>query len=252
MQSRIILGITIIFAVSLLSVFVVDVQSLSQIPPWIKTAVTFWVNDQISDQEFIDVIQYFVENEIITVPQNHDIVMNLQTLQAELNEKIQDSRVLANNIQVQNYLVESNDLFDTVDNAETVISQLDNRWQDSDPDEQNSIAYNLIHNEVGDIIRQFIQDDINSESKFKYAEIIVTNTYGANVAQSGKTTDFRQNDETWWQEAKEHGIFLSEGGFDESAGVYSSDIAIQILDKEGRFIGVLKAVINVESVTSGN
>jgi len=246
------LGITIIFAASLLSVSIVDAQSSSQIPPWIKTAVTFWANDQISDQEFIDVIQYFVENEIITVPQNHDIVMNLQTLQAELNEKIQDSRVLANNIQVQNYLVESNDLFDTVDNAETVISQLDNRWQDSNPDEQNSIAYNLIHNEVGDIIRQFIQDDIDSESKFKYAEIIVTNTYGANVAQSGKTTDFRQNDETWWQEAKEHGIFLSEGGFDESAGVYSSDIAIQILDKEGHFIGVLKAVINVESVTSGN
>ena len=242
------MGITIIFAASLLSVSIVDAQSSSQIPPWIKTAVTFWANDQISDQEFIDVIQYFVENEIITVPQNHDIVMNLQTLQAELNEKIQDSRVLANNIQVQNYLVESNDLFDTVDNAETVISQLDNRWQDSNPDEQNSIAYNLIHNEVGDIIRQFIQDDIDSESKFKYAEIIVTNTYGANVAQSGKTTDFRQNDETWWQEAKEHGIFLSEGGFDESAGVYSSDIAIQILDKEGHFIGVLKAVINVESV----
>ena len=252
MQSRIILGITIIFAVSLLSASVVDAQSSSQIPPWIKTAVTFWANDQISDQEFIDVIQYFVENEIITVPQNHDIVMNLQTLQAELNEKIQDSRVLANNIQVQNYLVESNDLFDTVYNAETVISQLDNRWQDSDPEEQNSVAYNLIHNEVGDIIRQFIQDDIDSESKFKYAEIIVTNAYGANVAQSEKTTDFRQSDETWWQEAKEHGVFLSGGGFDESAGVYSSDIAIQILDKEGRFIGVLKTVINVESVTSGN
>jgi hypothetical protein len=252
MQSRIILGITIIFAVSLLSVSLVNAQSSSQIPPWIKTAVTFWVNDQISDQEFIDVIQYFVENEIITVPQNNDVVMNLQTLQYELNEKIQDSRILTNNIQIQNYLVESNDLFDTVDNAETVISQLDNRWQDSDPNEQNSIAYNLIHNEVGDIIRQFIQDDIDSESKFKYAEIIVTNAYGANVAQSGKTTDFRQSDEAWWQEAKEHGIFLSEGGFDESAGVYSSDIAIQILDKEGRFIGVLKAVINVESVTSGN
>jgi hypothetical protein len=93
---------------------------------------------------------------------------------------------------------------------------------------------------------------MNSESKFKYAEIIVTNAYGANVAQSEKTTDFKQNDEDWWQEAKEHGIFLSDGGFDDSAGVYSSDIAIQILDRDGRFIGVLKAVINVESVTSGN
>ena len=252
MQSRIILGIAVIFAVSLLSASAVNAQSSSQIPSWIKTAVTFWANDQISDQEFIDVIQYFVENEIITVPQNYDVVVNLHTLQAELNEKIKDSRVLANNIQVQNYIVESNDLFDTISNAETVISQLDDRWQDSDPDESNSVAYNLIHNEVGDIIRQFIQDDIDSKSKFKYAEIIITNTYGANVAQSGKTTDFRQSDEAWWQEAKEHGIFLSEGGFDESAGVYSSDIAIQILDKEGRFIGVLKAVINVEPISSGN
>ncbi len=252
MQSRVILGITIVFAASLLSVSVVSAQSSSQIPPWIKTAVTFWANDQISDQEFIDVIQYFVENEIITVPQDYDVVVNLQSLQFELNEKIQDSRILANSIQVQSYVVESNDLFDAVDNAETVISQLDDMWQDSDPDKPDSVAYNLIHNEVGDIIRQFIQDDIDSESKFKYAEIIVTNAYGANVAQSAKTTDFKQNDEDWWQEAKEHGIFLSDGGFDESAGVYSSDIAIQILDKEGRFIGVLKAVINVESVTSGN
>ena len=105
MQSRIILGITIVFAVSLLSVSVVNAQFSSQIPPWIKTAVTFWANDQITDQEFIDVIQYFVENEIITVPQNYNVVVNLQSLQSELNEKIRDSRVLANNIQVQNYLV---------------------------------------------------------------------------------------------------------------------------------------------------
>ncbi|MCH9657767.1 PDC sensor domain-containing protein [archaeon] len=252
MQSRIVLGIAIIFAIGLISATAANAQSTSQIPSWVKTAVTFWANDQISDQEFIEVIQYFVENEIITVPQNHDVVVNLHTLQSELNEKIKDSRVLANNIQVQNHIIESNDLFDTIPNAETVISQLDNRWQDSNPDEPDSIAYNLIHNEVGDIIRQFIQDDIDSKSKFKYAEIIITNTYGGNVAQSGKTTDFRQSDETWWQEAKEHGIYLSEGGFDESAGVYSSDIAIQILDKEGRFIGVLKAVINVDSISSGN
>lgn len=53
----------------------------------------------------------------------------------------------------------------------------------------------------------------------------------------------------WWQKAKENGLFLSEGGYDESAGVYSSDISIRILDESGKFIGVLKAVINVESIT---
>jgi hypothetical protein len=53
----------------------------------------------------------------------------------------------------------------------------------------------------------------------------------------------------WWQKAKQNGVFLSEGGFDESAGVYASDISIRIIDDDGNFIGVLKAVINVESIT---
>jgi hypothetical protein len=42
---------------------------------------------------------------------------------------------------------------------------------------------------------------------------------------------------------------LSESGYDESAGVYSSDIALRILDDDGNFIGVIKAVVNVESIT---
>ena len=91
--------------------------------------------------------------------------------------------------------------------------------------------------------------DQKSESQFKYAEIFITNQYGGNIAQSHKTTDYKQNDELWWQKAQQNGVFLSEGGFDESAGVYSSDIAIRILDDDGNFIGVLKAVINVESIT---
>ncbi len=250
MKSKIILGICVIFTVSLLSISSISAQSSSQIPSWIKTAVTFWANDQISDQEFINVIQYFVENEVIQVPQNTDVVENLHILQTELNEKIRDSRILANNIQIQNALVESNETFSEIENVEAIILQLDERWQDSDPNEPNSVAYNLIHNESAEIIRQFVQEDTDSESKFKYAEIFVTNAYGANVAQSGKTSDFRQDDEEWWQESKKHGIFLSESGFDESSGVYSSDIVIQVLDKEGRFIGVLKAVISVEPITS--
>jgi hypothetical protein len=91
--------------------------------------------------------------------------------------------------------------------------------------------------------------DKKSESKFKYAEIFVTNQYGANIAQSHKTSDFRQDDESWWQKAKQNGIFLSESGYDESAGVYSSDIALRILDDDGNFIGIIKAVVNVESIT---
>jgi hypothetical protein len=236
-------GITLISLVS--------AQEESQIPTWIKTAVGFWVNDQITDEEFLRAIEYFVENEMIKVPSKTDdqvLINNLQILQAEINMKIEQSRELVNLPQIQESLAESNASFTATGSPEEIIIQIDGRWLSSDPDVPGSVAFNLIHNPAADVLRSIMDIDQKSESQFKYAEVFVTNQFGANVAQSHKTSDYKQDDEMWWQKAKQNGIFLSEGGFDESAGVYASDIAIRILDGDGNFIGVLKAVINVESI----
>ena len=231
----------------------VSAQEESQIPTWIKTAIGFWVNDQISDEEFLKAIEYFVKNEMIKVPsqtiEDKALIDNLQILQAEINMKIEQSRELVNLPQIQQSLVESNVSYAATGSPEEIIRQIEERWQSSDPNLPNSVAFNLIHNPASDILRSIMDIDKKSESKFKYAEIFVTNQYGANIAQSHKTSDFRQDDESWWQKAKQNGIFLSESGYDESAGVYSSDIALRIQDDDGNFIGVIKAVVNVESIT---
>ena len=233
----------------------VSAQDESQIPAWIKTAIGFWVNEQVSDEEFLKAIEYFIENKIIQVPSQttDDILLinNLQILQAEINMKTEQSYELVNLPEIQQLLAESNASFARTGSPGEIIKQVEERWQSSDPDMQDSIAFNLIHNPAANVIRSVIDADQKSESQFKYAEIFVTNQYGANVAQSGKTTDYRQDDEDWWQKAKQNGIFFSEIGYDESAGVYASDIAIRILDKDGNFIGVLKAVVNVESIMNG-
>jgi len=39
-----------------------------QIPDWIKVIVEFWVNEQIADSEFVQVIQYLIQNYIIVIP----------------------------------------------------------------------------------------------------------------------------------------------------------------------------------------
>ena len=232
----------------------VSAQEDSQIPTWIKTAVGFWVNDQITDDEFLKAIEYFVENEMINVPsQDTDeliLIENLQILQAEINMKIEQSRKIVNLPQIQQDIIDSNTSFAATGAPDEIIRQIDERWTLSDPDTPDSIAFNLIHNSSADIIRSMMDTDQKSESQFKYAEIFITNAFGANVAQSEKTSDYRQDDEMWWMKAKQNGIFLSEGGYDESAGVYASDVAIRILDEDGNFIGVLKAVINVESITN--
>jgi len=231
-------------------------QEESQIPTWIKTAVGFWVNDQITDEEFLRAIEYFVENEMIKVPsQTTDgqvLINNLQILQAEINMKIEQTREIVNLPQIQEALKESNFSFANSGYPDVFINQIDERWQSSDPDVPYSMAYSLINNPSADVIRSFMEIDQKSESQFKYAEIFVTNQYGANIAQSQKTSDYKQDDEKWWQKAKQNGVYLSEGGFDESAGVYASDIAIRIIDDDGNFIGVLKAVINVESITDNS
>jgi len=247
--------VILVFGISFAIISNVAAQTHSIIPAWIKTAVSFWVNDQISDVEFLHAIEYFVENEMIVIEnKNNDnsIVQSLQTLQTELNEKIRQAHVLANNIQIQNALEDSNEIFSEISNPEFLIQQLDERWITSDPDEPGSLAYELINNEISDVLRNVIDEDIKSGKQFTYAEIFLTNAYGANVAQTGKTSDYRQDDELWWQEAKQNGIFFSESGFDESANVLSSDIAVKINDREGRFIGVLKTVINIESVSQEN
>jgi len=230
----------------------VSAQEESQIPAWIKTAVGFWVNDQITDDEFLNAIEYFVENEMIKVPSQADndaiMISNLHTLQAEINAKIEQSRELVGLPQIQQSLADSNVAFAATVNPGEIIKQVDEKWKASDPDVPNSVAFNLINNPASDVLRSIMDIDQKSESQFKYVELFVTNLYGANVAQSHKTSDYRQDDEMWWQKAKQNGIFLSEGGFDESSGVYTSDIAIRILDENGNFAGVLKASVNVESI----
>ena len=109
----------------------VSAQEESQIPSWIKTAVGFWVNGQITDEEFIKAIEYFVQNEIIKVPsQTTDdkiLIDNLKILQAEINMKIEQSRELVNLPQIQQSLVESNVSFAETNNPEEIIRQIDGR-----------------------------------------------------------------------------------------------------------------------------
>lgn len=43
-------------------------ESKVKIPDWIKNVATFWVEDQIDDDGFVQVIEYLIEQEIIVVP----------------------------------------------------------------------------------------------------------------------------------------------------------------------------------------
>ncbi len=82
------------------------------------------------------------------------------------------------------------------------------------------------------------------------AEIFITDASGALVAASGKTSDFYQADEAWWQESFAGGkgkVFTGNIEFDESSGIYGITLALPIRDNNNKLIGICKAVVDLDT-----
>ncbi len=66
------------------------------------------------------------------------------------------------------------------------------------------------------------------------------------LLKAKKTTDYYQADESWWQTAKENGVYVEDVEYDDSAEVYSVALCLRIEDANGDFLGVMKVVTNIE------
>jgi len=117
--------------------------------------------------------------------------------------------------------------------------KLDVEWPhlaDSDP-----AVRKVLDNPLADLLQMIHQDDP------RIVELLVADRYGQLVAATGRTSDFYQADERWWQEAYAEGagrIFIEEVNYDRSSGVWSLDLCIP-LQQDGRAIGIAKAVLEL-------
>ena len=147
---------------------------------------------------------------------------------------------------LQDHLTRSNRDFEKMLNVQGYIDDKDQEWISAPKGEVTSFIKSLLENDLSDTIRkktEYYNDVYNYKV---YGEVFVTNKFGANVAQTGKTSDFRQDDEEWWVAARRDGFYVRDVAYDESAGVYSTDVAIRIDDDKGTFSGVIKIVLNIE------
>ena len=82
-----------------------------------------------------------------------------------------------------------------------------------------------------------------------FAEVFFTDRNGYNVALTNPTSDFVQSDEDWWQSAWSRGLSVGEIEYDDSAGVWSIDISLRIVDPDSEQpVGVMKTVLAIEPV----
>jgi len=170
-----------------------------------------------------------------------------EKLRQEAWSKLQDALELIKNPQVIQILKVSNDQFNAVEFPYELIEQRNEEWISTEKDELNPFMGTVMANGVSDLLRTIMEEDKTSTEDFVYEEIILTNAFGANVAQTGKTSDYQQGDEQWWLLGKNNGVYF-ESGYDESVDVQSLDMSVRILDENDRFLGVIKFVINTEKL----
>ncbi len=175
-------------------------------------------------------------------------VETLDKIDRNIYGRIEDFQSYSKNLNVLEVVSDSNQKFEKLTNIQDYITKRDQEWTSVAKEEVTSFMQEIMNNKLSIELKETLKF---YQHKYDYkllGEVFVTNKYGANVAQTGKTTDYRQDDEKWWQEAKRDGLFVNDIEYDESAGVYSTDIIIRIDDKKGNFIGIIKVVLNVAEV----
>ena len=168
----------------------------------------------------------------------------LKRMDQSIHASIEELRRRSKGGLLQKTILESNADFKKIDGIEEYINQRDREWRSVPKNEIIPFMQELIESDLSHVLRgEFIEF---YEKKYGYkvfAEVFVTNRFGVNVAQTGKTSDYRQDDEEWWQIAKEKSFYVSDIVYDESAGTYGIEIGVRIDNEEGDFLGVMKAFI---------
>ncbi|MEN8205807.1 MAG: response regulator [Pseudomonadota bacterium] len=168
-----------------------------------------------------------------------------------MHSRIIGWQAYANGQDIQEYLVDENRAMGDLEDPEDIIKDRDTKWRAAiAADKKTPFMKKLLQHRMSRLLRG-LRDRLNQGfGQAIYPEIFITNRYGTNVAQTGRTLNYRHNEETWWLEAMKNGIYVGNVELDEGAGMYTTDVAFRIDDEAGDYLGVMKVVISLVEVQS--
>ncbi|MFH1783685.1 MAG: ATP-binding protein [bacterium] len=161
-----------------------------------------------------------------------------------IEEQIQDIRVHVNSPIWHQFIISHNKNYQGKDQAQVTRTflEMDNKWKKATGKDM--------------LLRQYLGHPLSVRLKALIAdeksigEIFLTDKLGGLVAASGKTSDFYQADEDWWQETYYDGkgrLFVGDIEFDDSSKIWSIPIGFPIRNNQGEVIGICKAIVDIES-----
>ncbi|MDD4203319.1 MAG: PAS domain S-box protein, partial [Candidatus Omnitrophica bacterium] len=172
----------------------------------------------------------------------------MANIDKDINTKIEILELyFKNTVLFEDFLI-SNKEFGEKENIQTYIDQQDRIWVGSDRTAVTPFMEALIRNSFSQNLKSLRSYLKTLYGEDVFGEIFVTNKYGAIIALTNKTSDFFQADEQWWQEAKKNGLLVHDIEYDKSSESYSLSISFPIKDVSGNFLGVVKAVLNIDQI----
>lgn len=161
-----------------------------------------------------------------------------------IHGRTEEINIYAGEARMQEELRLSNAAFSKIKNIEEYINKRD--WGALPKGTTNPFIDKIANNNLSVALRNIVEFYKEKYGYPIFGEIFVTNRYGANVAQSGQTSDYRQDDEEWWQLAKRDRLYVSNLSYDSSSDVNSIAICVRVDDEKGEFAGVIKAPLNIK------
>lgn len=140
----------------------------------------------------------------------------------------------------------SNARFAAMTDRASYIRTIDQTWQAG----ANSQAIQaILSNPLSEEFRRRVAYRVQAPDPPQVTEFYVTNRYGTVAAASGRTSDYLQADEPWYQTAvAERHFWVGDVEYDVSSRTHSIDVIVPLRDAEGAFQGILKAVLNLAAL----
>ncbi|KJU82783.1 protein containing ATP-binding region, ATPase-like protein, partial [Candidatus Magnetobacterium bavaricum] len=108
----------------------------------------------------------------------------------ELSDNVDFYREYSIDTFFRQFVDESNVRFDNIDNVGDYIDKIDREWIKAPKNIITPFMADLINNPLSIRLKEQLEY-VNKKHGYKlHAEVFLTNKYGANVAQTGKTSDY--------------------------------------------------------------
>lgn len=175
----------------------------------------------------------------------------MRNIDGKIHSKIEGLQLYARDSVLTAQVEKSNLKFVQLHDIEGFIRQKDREWVSAPKGSMTPFMQDITDNSLARELKDIVVFYMEHEGRKGFSEIYVTNRYGAVIAATGRTSDYFQADEVWYQEAvAEENYWVGDVEYDESSSSYACDIVIKLFDDSGNFSGILKGVLNIEEIIS--